>query len=220
MFFDDVANVANIASSAETSIFVIPDSIDVRIPQALVLRPEEKASITIEQVRDVLQIVQKKQLSEIFILVRPADVLNLEAANALLKTLEEPQKRVHFVLVTSTPSKLLPTVLSRSAIYFLRESADSIRDINVDTKTLTLAKKLIVAKPHELFDLAEEITKKKDNVRQFALGILGAAIEVLYKTYLINQKAVFLNKLPKFLSAYDAINNNGHIKLHLVADLM
>ena len=93
MFFDDVASVPNIASSAETSIFVIPDSIDVRIPQALILKPEEKASITIEQVRDVLQIVQKKQLSEIFVLVRPADALNLEAANALLKTLEEPQKR-------------------------------------------------------------------------------------------------------------------------------
>ena len=220
MFFDEVQQIQEIANRTGAALFVVPDDLEINLPRALVLKPEEKATITIEQMRELLVKTELKQTEDLFVVIRPAEKLGLEAANAFLKTLEEPQKRVHFVLVTSTPSKLLPTVLSRSAIYFLRESAESIKDINVDTKMLTLAKKLIVAKPHELFDLAEEITKKKDNVRQFALGILGAAIEVLYKTYLINQKAVFLNKLPKFLSAYDAINNNGHIKLHLVADLM
>ena len=61
--------------------------------------------------------------------------------------------------------------------------------------------------------------KKKDNVRAWALEILGIAIEMLYKTYLINGKDVFLMKLPKFLVAYENISRNGHVKLHLVADL-
>ena len=76
-----------------------------------------------------------------------------------------------------------------------------------------------MAKPADLVLIAEEIAKKKDNVRAWALEILGIAIEMLYKTYLINGKDVFLMKLPKFLVAYENISRNGHVKLHLVADL-
>jgi DNA polymerase-3 subunit delta' len=43
----------------------------------------------------------------------PADAMNPEAANALLKTLEEPPARTHFVLVSAAPARLPPTVRSR-----------------------------------------------------------------------------------------------------------
>src|SRR6201999_3807744 len=36
------------------------------------------------------------------------------AANALLKTLEEPGQKTHFILLTSQPEALLPTILSRT----------------------------------------------------------------------------------------------------------
>jgi DNA polymerase-3 subunit delta' len=42
-----------------------------------------------------------------------ADAMNLEAANALLKTLEEPPAQTHFVLVSSAPERLPVTVRSR-----------------------------------------------------------------------------------------------------------
>ena len=219
MFFDGIDNISNIAKKVGTSVFVIPDKVEVRIPGAIVLNPEGKTTITIEQVRSVLQILQKKQISDVFVIIRPADLLNHEAANALLKNLEEPQKHVHFVLVTSMPSKLLSTILSRASVFFLRPSENGQRKIDADEKVMAIAKKLIAARPGDLVGLADEITKKKAGTRQYALNILGVAIEVLYKTYLINQKTVFLKKIPKFLAAYDAINNNGHIKLHLVADL-
>lgn len=220
MFFEDVNDIGKIARMGETSVFVVPKDAPVKIPGALVLQPEDKATITIEQVRDVTSLLLKRQLTDIFVVVRPADSLNLEAANALLKNLEEPQNKVHFVLVTDAPSRLLPTILSRASLYFLRPSVDAVRGVNTDEVTIALAKKLIAAKPHEIMALAEEITRKKTNTRQSVLDVLGVAIEVLYKTYLINKKTVFLKKLPKFLAAYDAINKNGHIKLHLVADLM
>lgn len=220
MFFEDVNEIGKIARMGETSVFVVPKDAPVKILGALVLQPEDKATITIEQVRDVTSLLLKRQLTDIFVVVRPADFLNLEAANALLKNLEEPQNKVHFVLVTDAPSRLLPTILSRASLYFLRPSVDAVRGINTDEATIAFAKKLIAAKPHELMALAEEITRKKTNTRQSVLDVLGVAIEVLYKTYLINKKPVFLKKLPKFLAAYDAINKNGHIKLHLVADLI
>ena len=42
-----------------------------------------------------------------------ADSFNAEAANAFLKTLEEPPGHVHFILVTDRPERLLPTIASR-----------------------------------------------------------------------------------------------------------
>jgi DNA polymerase-3 subunit delta' len=45
--------------------------------------------------------------------VRPADTLHPAAANALLKTLEEPPPHTLIVLVTDQPARLLPTIRSR-----------------------------------------------------------------------------------------------------------
>ena len=47
------------------------------------------------------------------VIVDAADELNVNAANALLKSLEEPPTRALFLLVTSEPSRLLPTIRSR-----------------------------------------------------------------------------------------------------------
>jgi len=54
-----------------------------------------------------------------FVLVDPADALNTNAANALLKTLEEPPPRSTLVLVTARPSLLLPTIRSRCQVIAL-----------------------------------------------------------------------------------------------------
>src|SRR5690554_815816 len=43
----------------------------------------------------------------------PAHAMNLIAANALLKVLEEPPPHTVFLLVTDTPDQLLPTIVSR-----------------------------------------------------------------------------------------------------------
>lgn len=47
------------------------------------------------------------------VLVYPAETMNPNAANALLKTLEEPTGKMLFILVTHKPQHLLPTILSR-----------------------------------------------------------------------------------------------------------
>jgi DNA polymerase-3 subunit delta' len=47
------------------------------------------------------------------VLLHPAESLNLSAANALLKTLEEPPPRTLLLLVTHRPLRVLPTIVSR-----------------------------------------------------------------------------------------------------------
>lgn len=220
MFFEAPEEILEISSKIGCGIFVMPKDVKFEIKNAIVLQPEEKTTITIEQVRNVIGALSMRQITDQYVIVRPADALGEEAANAFLKSLEEPKDKVHFILITDAPSRLLPTILSRAAVYFLRQSDMLSGEIRADEKIKSLAKKLMVAKPGELVGLAEEISKKKDGVRAYALEILGVAIEMLYKSYFITGKEVFIKKIPKFLAVYENIERNGHIKLHLVADLI
>jgi DNA polymerase-3 subunit delta' len=47
------------------------------------------------------------------VVIHPAEAMNVNAANALLKSLEEPPAGLLFILVTHKPQQLLPTLLSR-----------------------------------------------------------------------------------------------------------
>ncbi len=50
------------------------------------------------------------------VIVDPADDMNTNAANALLKNLEEPPRRTIFILLAHSPGALLPTIRSRCQI--------------------------------------------------------------------------------------------------------
>lgn len=220
MFFEQVDEIGKIAEKIGCAVFVVPKDTSVELAHALILSPDEKSIITIDQTREVLTRLNVKQTAEQFVLIRPADALSEEAANAILKNLEEPGDKVHFVLVTESPSRLLPTILSRSAIYFLKTIPQIKTGVAADEKVKDMAKRLMIAREGELVAIAEEIGKKKDGVRGYALEVLAAAIEMSYKTYFLTGKIVFVSKLPKFLQAYKNIEQNGNVKLHLVADLI
>ena len=220
VFFNNIDEIAKIALKTDSAVFVMPKEVVFNMKKALVISPETKTSITIEQIRDLMSKISMRQLEDSFVIIRPADLLNEIAANALLKSLEEPKEKIHYILITDAPSKLLPTILSRTAMYFMKEKSDIDKEIGADENIKTLAKKIMIAKPADLIDVAEQIVKKKDGVRAYALAVVGAAIEMLYKSYFITNKPVFLKKIPKFLKLYENIENNGHIKLHLVADLI
>jgi len=78
--------------------------------------PESKIRIiTTDQIRQLISSFQLKSLSggyEIAVLCG-ADRLNVQAANAFLKTLEEPFPGKLFILLTHDAQKILPTILSR-----------------------------------------------------------------------------------------------------------
>ena len=72
-------------------------------------------AIEVDQAREAVDYVQLSTYRAGFrvVLVDPADSLNLAAANALLKVLEEPPLNTVFVLVSDQPRRLLPTIRSR-----------------------------------------------------------------------------------------------------------
>lgn len=85
-------------------------------PDNYVLEPEEAdKAIKVDQVRDLVSfIVQTAQLGgRKVVLIEPVESMNINAANALLKSLEEPSGDTVLLLVSHQPSRLLPTIKSR-----------------------------------------------------------------------------------------------------------
>lgn len=85
-------------------------------PDFLLMVPaEEGKAILIDQVRDLIEFLNLKPhtAASKFALVHPAEAMNKNAANALLKALEEPPPSGHIVLISAQPQALLPTVRSR-----------------------------------------------------------------------------------------------------------
>ena len=81
----------------------------------LLIEPGDTGTIKIDQIRDAIERSAYRPFEgrRRVVIVDDADAVNEEAQNALLKTLEEPPAASTFVLVTSRPDVLLPTVRSR-----------------------------------------------------------------------------------------------------------
>jgi len=88
------------------------------------------SGIRIEQVREVRRIAQfaPVELPFRFILIDPADAMNEAAANALLKTLEEPPAKTRFILLSPSPTSLLVTIRSRCQRVDFHRLADAELD--------------------------------------------------------------------------------------------
>lgn len=89
---------------------------------------ELRQNLTVEQVEEVLARMpfRPHEAATRWVVVREADKLLPAAANKLLKTLEEPPRDTHFVLVTHRPSALLSTIRSRCQMirFGLLDTAD------------------------------------------------------------------------------------------------
>lgn len=80
-----------------------------------IARPQDKQFILIDQVRALQSDTARKTLEgrrNIFI-IEGMHEMNVQAANCLLKTLEEPEPDVLLILTVPDPGLLLPTILSR-----------------------------------------------------------------------------------------------------------
>jgi DNA polymerase III delta prime subunit len=79
-----------------------------------IITPDSKGTISIEVIRNMQTYITQKHGSSHIIMIDDADTLSHQAQNALLKSLEEPLSAIHFILLSHTPSQLLPTVRSRA----------------------------------------------------------------------------------------------------------
>ena len=83
-------------------------------PDVEVVAPEGSL-ILVDQIREINRDIALRPFeakARVYVLLQ-AESMNKEAANAFLKTLEEPPPHAYLILVTDTPDELLPTIVSR-----------------------------------------------------------------------------------------------------------
>lgn len=117
---------------------------------------------------------------KIFI-VSSAEMMNAEASNSLLKTLEEPPPETVFILTTSQKEQLLSTIVSRcQLVQFDPLSEEEIKDalvarLNVESEQAALAARLSNGSYTTACEaLSADMVTERQGVVQFLRLVLGA----------------------------------------------
>jgi DNA polymerase-3 subunit delta' len=135
------------------------------IDTAASTKKTSQKNISIAMIRGLSEYVTIKPLRDRakVIVIDPADSMNANAANALLKVLEEPPIYAHLILITRSPQVVLPTIASRclklkikapsesAAIQWLEAHADSKHN-----RYIKLALRLSSGAPMRAIELCED----------------------------------------------------------------
>lgn len=153
-------------------------------PDVLVLEPEgDRATpiISVEQVREVVRQAgyHRYNARRRFVIVDPAEAMRTEAANALLKTLEEPPEGTHFALICTHAKALLPTIVSRCQ----RQRFTSVPESDLaawlaerDVDEPELAARASLGCPGRALELADGVLAERREVRDRMLAVLGGRL--------------------------------------------
>jgi DNA polymerase III delta' subunit len=96
-------------------------------PDLAELNPDSRW-IKVDDIREILADIGLRpfEARRKCIIIEPAEHLNTESANALLKTLEEPPDNTLIVLISHRPKLLLPTIVSRCQLVRFSEHDDAV----------------------------------------------------------------------------------------------
>jgi DNA polymerase III gamma/tau subunit len=166
---------------------------------------EEKLSISIDQVHELLKDINLKPFFENHkvAIIYPAHLLTLPAQQALLKTLEEPPENTQIILATSLPGKLLPTILSR-----LTNQASTLETIEAPSPLYENLKKLKISECIKTSD-----TWSKD--RAVATKNLRELIGEIRNLYLVQATQKLLSDEKAAIICLEQLERNVNIKLAL-----
>jgi DNA polymerase-3 subunit delta' len=98
---------------------------------------EDAKSITVDQIRalgDFLSLRPHTAARKV-VIISPAEAMNINAANSLLKLLEEPPLGSMLLLVTSHPARLPATIRSRCAHLLFRQPAPAVGQAWLQTRS-------------------------------------------------------------------------------------
>ncbi|MDO4967695.1 MAG: hypothetical protein Q4E70_02940 [Candidatus Saccharibacteria bacterium] len=231
MFFKNLKELENILKNSGTSIICLKDGEKVgdeifslenltkTLGNCLIIENHN-----IDQIREVINLTTTKTSSPRFFLFKNAEKLQIQAQNSALKLFEEPKENYHFILFTTTPDALLPTIRSRAAIYTPLKLNALETPPEAEKEVFELSKRLLVANQTQVLDIAEELHKRKDTEksprREFVLEVLKTTIELAEKSYFKTKNEAFTKKINGLIKAHENISKNGIIRLQIVANLI
>jgi len=179
----------------------IADFLKIKIADQLVI---EENPIKISHIRELIRWMHLKPHSSQnkLVLIYKIDDMTAEAANALLKILEEPPASSILVLQAEKKEKILPTILSRCQIlknlsYENIAASEYLSPEIIDRKTLK-----------ERFDYAAKIAESPDLIKILNLW------EQDYRKILLKGEDVRLS-LNRIFKVKDLLSTNTSVKLLL-----
>jgi DNA polymerase III subunit delta' len=197
-------------------------------PDFILLEPEEKSnSIKIDAVRSVIEKIQQTSTFGGYqvVIINPAEAMNINCANALLKTLEEPPENVLFLLVSHQAAKLPATVQSRCqrlnfstpsdevSMNWLKEQA-SVQNLEAllriseyaPLRALDLAKRNFLSLRDDLIKDLESILQLEESPIAPVTNWLKQDMDLFFLAYLnilLDVFRILLNVDPQFLINQD-----------------
>ncbi len=133
----------------------------------------EKQEITIDQIRDLQRWVHigPYEAPQKIALVHEAHTLNIAAANALLKTLEEPPSHAIIILTTNSPDQLPRTVHSRLMVIRFPENSLTSESEEETPDWLGELQLLLESPPplppEKVFEFTQRLAKNRNELRFF-----------------------------------------------------
>lgn len=221
MFYNSDEELKNILENAGTAIICEKSTEKL---EKILKNPIIIEDFSMEKIREVISMTAVKATSPRYFIFKNAERLREDAQNASLKLFEEPKKNYHFILQTSEPEALLPTIRSRAPIYAPLTLNSLEMPPEAEKDVFETAKRLLVADTNGIIEIAEELQKKKDiekvSRRDFALSVIKTTIELAEKSYFKTENEAFTKKINGLIIAYQNIEKNGIIRLQLVANLV
>ena len=148
-------------------------------PDFHVLASQEGKDIGVDQVRAINEVVSQhaQQNGNKLVYIQDAERLTEAAANALLKTLEEPRPNTYFLLQTEPSSSLLATIYSRCQVWNvpLPTEAEALNwlssQFQAETSELLTALAMNLGRPLLALETLQQglIEQRKNFLRQFWL---------------------------------------------------
>lgn len=163
-------------------------------PDVHLHRPEGKLGLhSIESMRKLCEQVFLPPFEstwKVFI-IDDAERMLATSANALLKTFEEPPAQTLIILISQSPSSLLPTILSRcSVFYFERLQESDVRSFLMKKESLTEELQATIAKQaHGSIGKAEQLVLYGSKAQRSLLQLLTSRESSDYRSF---QQAVQL----------------------------
>lgn len=170
-------------------------------PDFIFIQPEEKShSIKIDQIRALTDVLSRTahRGSYQVALISPADAMPTGAANALLKTLEEPQGNVLILLVDNQTHSLPKTILSRcQKIAFYPDHAFTGIDKKLFEAVFAHLQAIISKQMAD--PIAPVVAWAKEDLMQVLNAILAAGIHLSQQYYKAQPIGISIDGLHQFL---------------------
>ena len=189
--YEDVLNIIKVITNHEYDNLIDNNN----FPDLISVEPDGK-EIKVFQIENIIETFSTTSImgSYSIYIIKEAEKLNLSSANKILKFLEEPEKNIVGFFITTSVSKILPTIKSRCELFKINYMLEDIKDVLSITEeqykyfeeTMDFAFKLNSTKKYILMNHVKQIAKKERFEIETILDILRKAYIIKYD-YLLNR---------------------------------